>query len=35
MGDKPFPVLHSAFKTTSAEAAEKVRGDDDDDKPLQ
>jgi len=32
MGDKPFPVLHSAFKTTSAEAAEKIRDDDDDGK---
>jgi hypothetical protein len=28
MGDKPFPVLHSAYKTT--DAAEKVRDDDDD-----
>jgi hypothetical protein len=32
MGDKPYPVLHSAYKTTPVEAAEKARDDDDDDK---
>jgi hypothetical protein len=29
MGDKPYPVIHSAFATTPAEAAERVRDDDD------
>jgi hypothetical protein len=29
MGDRPFPVLHSAYKTV--DAAAKVRDDDDDD----
>jgi hypothetical protein len=29
LGDKPYPVIHSVYKTTEAEAAEKARDDDD------